>query len=347
MVKKLFALASVTALTGLVAATGAACTTETTETPADAGPGDAATKKETGTKPPVDEKDGEPTDPELVPTKTTGKECKDDSDCEGAANAVNQNLCSKGAFKDGDIYGSPVCLGECTPNANAKTVADLMCDGETGLCLGSSTSGLCVPACSYDSTTVDVPCAGGNKCAPGYTLEKTEDGTGAILGYCWGACTADADCKGSAGQKCQKETGSCVKEANLLTFAKAVGEGCNSAATPDDCNCSAVGGTGADKSKGFCTHSCITGTAGDAACGSVKAGWKCTVGLYRKDDDGKDIFTGQPDDVLGVCAQPCTTDTDCAGLKTAAGLNGSAAGAGTVVCTEFSNGKFCNATEIE
>lgn len=342
MVKKLFALASVSALTGLVAAVGASgCTTETVETTA--GDGDAGVTKEAGTKDrttpdPVDEKDAET---EVSPSKTTGKECQSLTDCH-VDGTDNGNVCTKGLFTDGDLLGTPVCVGQCVPAENAKTVKDLLCDGETGVCLGQDGQGTCFGRCEYDSTTLAVPCAGNNKCTPAYGLTK-QDGMGAILGFCFAACAADADCKGTSGQKCQKETGLCLNEAAYKTYSKAVGEACKA----DECNCNTVGGEGPDKDKGYCGHVCVTGAAGDEACDALAGGWKCTVGLSRKSSDGKDAFTGQPDDVVGVCAQPCETVDDCAGLATATGLAGGEKGAGTFECVEFSNGKFCSLTEVE
>jgi len=348
MVKKLFALASVTALAGMVSAVGAAgCSETVTEVqPSDAGSDvKPDTKKDSG--PPDDGDDGD--EEEIPPSKTTGKECSTTTDCE-VEGTENGNICSKGAFgsKGGnDVFGTPVCIGACTPNENPTQVADLLCDGETGVCLGDSGNGLCYPACQYDSTSVAAGCAGNNKCAAAYFLNKT-DGTGAaILGICYGACTADADCKGSAGQKCQVELGVCVKEAEYKTFAKAVGDGCNGAASEQECNCATVRGEGKDKDKGYCTSTCITGAAGDAACGALKTGWKCSAGLPKEDDDGNPMFSAQPDDVLGVCAKSCEDDADCEDLATAAGVAGAAKGDGKAVCTEFANGHFCNLIEVE
>jgi len=347
MVKKLFALASVTALAGMVSAVGVAgCSETVTEVqPSDAGSDvKDSGKKETG-GPSDDDSDD---DEEIPPSKTTGKECSTTTDCE-VEGTENGNMCSKGLFgaKGGnDVFGTPVCIGACTPNENATQLADLLCDGETGVCLGSNGQGTCFPACQYDSTTIAVGCAGNNKCAGAYFLNKQEGG-GAMLGICYGACTADADCKGSAGQKCQTELGICVKEAEHVTFEKAIAEGCDGAADPQQCNCATVPGEGKDSDKGYCTSTCITGAAGDAACGALKAGWKCTASLPKKDTDGKDFFTAQPDDVLGTCAQPCEADDDCADLGTAAGVTGAAKGDGKIECAEFGNGKFCSLTVVE
>jgi hypothetical protein len=346
MVKKLFALASVTALAGLVATVGVGCSEDSTNnTPpeTDAGAPDA---KKDGKGPGIgdDEEPGEP-----PPSKTTGNECAADEDCL-ADGTVNENLCSKGFFTDGDLNPSPVCMGLCTPNANATSVAELLCDGETGVCVPSGNAGICFAVCQYDSEGIQVACKGSNKCSPAYNLTKggtpPASGSGAILGICLGGCSADADCKGTAGQKCQVETGLCLNADKHIAYAKAVGEGCDNSATPDECSCASVR-EGVDKDKGYCTHACVTGAAGDAVCNTAKAGWKCTAGLPAKDKDGKVVFSNQPEGVQGSCAQPCTDDDACAALATASGVTGGTTkGNGKVVCAEFANGKFCDIIQV-
>lgn len=334
MVKKLFALASITTLTGLVAATGAAgcTTTEVVEQSDDAGTGEGGKGPKKNPNPIDDDDDDGDDDDEEIPSKTVGKECSNDDECvpEGTDSI---NFCSKGNFHSeggDDLYGTPVCVGLCAPAANPKTVADYLCDGEQGLCIpAGGGQGLCLGLCAFDATKVIDACAGNNKCTPGLSVQS-EKGEIFGLGYCWGACTQDSDCKGTAGQKCQAELGTCVAEKHHVAFKKDIGEVCDRTKV-DECACRAVGGTGPDKDVGFCTHTCLTGAAGDTLCGSKKAGWKCSAGLAASGDFA---FTGQPDDILGECMQPCSDDTDCADLAAETELD--------VACADYAGGKFCD-----
>ena len=355
MMKKMFALASVTALTGLVATMSAVGCSSTTSIQDNTeggggGPTEAGSKKEAGPGVPPDNDSGLDTDGGGIPaSKTVGKECTSTADCK-VAGSKNDNACSKGFFTAGDLFGSPVCIqAKCTQgNSNPPTVGDLLCDDQTGLCLPNGGSdGICFPFCSYDSMAVVDKCAGGNKCNIAYLGTDAMKKTSAI-GFCFGACTADTDCKGTAGEKCQVEDGLCVKTTIAYT---AVGTACTrgAAGTPATCNCNTVGnfpdgGAPANADKGYCTHSCITGTAGDAVCATAKpAGattWKCTAKLPTLDTmTNMPLFTAQPSDVSGTCAQTCTDDASCGGLVTSSGLP-----AANVKCKTYADGKFCDAT---
>lgn len=338
MISKMFALASVTALVGFVSTLAAAgCSSsdngvDAAEAGADGGAGtkDASRPVEAGEE--VDAAGP-------VEEKTVGKACDTTTDC-NVAGSKNDNVCSKGAFSIGDLFGSPVCIQQACTQGAGKTVGDLLCDGNAGLCLvsGGSESGVCLPYCDFDSAAVTSTCEGGNKCAIAYSVTDT-GGKAVAIGYCEATCLADADCKGTAGQKCQSETGLCVNADKFVaTYAKSYGEGCDvSKTTPPDCNCNPVGGAGANKDLGVCTRSCITGAAGDAACEAAVAGWKCTAKLPTKDAAGKPLFGAQPDDVRGQCALPCVDDTTCAPLQTSTGA--------TMKCKEYGSGKFCETTE--
>lgn len=364
MFKKMFALASVTALTGLVATVAAAgCSSTTTQVDnGDTGTpiGDGGKKADAPIIEPDDAGDADTTVPE---EKTVGKECTSTADCK-VAGSKNDNACSKGGFTDGDLLGSPVCIQpNCTQGAGG-TIADLLCDDQTGLCLptgGSDTMGICLPFCSFDSTTVSDKCAGGNKCNIAYLGTDTMTMKASAIGFCFGACTIDTDCKGTAGQKCQAEDGLCVNADKYapnttsvppLVAYTAAGTFCKRPAgtAPNTCNCNYVGnhadgGISADADKGLCTHACITGAAGDAVCNTAAAGWKCTAKLPLVDDKAAALFSGQPDDVGGTCALPCATDADCTTLGTSSTLLTllkcrSFAGAGGVAAA----GKFCDPT---
>jgi hypothetical protein len=225
-------------------------------------------------------------------------------------------------------------------------VGDLFCDGTAGLCLPTSQgsrSGICLPYCEFDSATVTTPCTGGNKCSIAYVAS---DGGGKTLGigYCEAACQADADCKGTVGQKCQIEVGQCVSADKYVTYPNAYGTGCSATALDDagapvnPCNCNVVGGTGANKDKGVCTRQCVTGAPGNTACNAAVAGWACTAKLLKVDaTTSKAEFSGQPDGVYGQCALPCVDDTTCAPLATATGA--------PMRCKDFAGGKFCETSD--
>lgn len=350
MIKKMFALASVTALVGLVSSMGAAgCSSDSAGGDADA-----------GTDAPVDAKKKDTSDEDaavLAEEGTVGKECKTTTDC-NVAGKKNDNVCttSLSAQAGGDLYGSPVCIQQACKQGTSDTFADLFCDDGAGLCVtsGTSLSGVCLPACGFDSATVTAKCNGGNKCLFEYYGTTSAMKTVGV-GYCEAACVTDGDCKGSSGQKCQTETGFCKDADKLTKFPKIPGEACNATATTAECGfCIAVGGTGANKDKGVCTKACITGAAGNAVCGAAgdggatgdggtgdTTGWTCTAQMPLKDDKGAAAFTGQPDDLKGICAKPCS-DVDggsaaCADLATATGT--------PMKCKEFAGGKWCDPGE--
>ena len=348
MFKKMFALASVTALTGLVATVASAGCSSTTNV-ADPGEGGVVTPTKEGgvVKPPIEAGDTDTSTPTTPEEKTVGKECTSTADCK-VAGSKNDNACSKGGFTDGDLLGSPVCIQPSCTQGSGGTIADLLCDDQAGLCLptgGSDTMGICLPFCSFDSTKIVDPCAGGNKCNIAYLGTDTMTKAASAIGFCFGACQADTDCKGTAGQKCQVEDGLCVTKP--LTYT-ATGTACTrpAAMAPSTCNCNFVGnhadgGVSADADKGFCTHSCITGTAGDAVCGTASAGWKCTAKLPTVDTMGAALFSAQPADVSGTCALPCDTvgiDAKCTAVGTTAGIPT------LVKCKQYADGKYCDAT---
>jgi hypothetical protein len=344
----MFALASVTALTGLVATVAAAGCSSTTTVADNGDTGVITPTKEAG--PPHPMLEGGPEDDGSMPgqteEKTVGKPCASTADCK-VAGSVNDNACSKGGFVDGDLLGTPVCIQPSCTQGSGGTIGDLLCDDQTGLCLptgGSDTMGICLPFCSFDSTTVSDKCEGGNKCNIAYLGTDTMTMKASAIGFCFGACTQDTDCMGTTGQKCQVEDGLCVNADKLVTYT-AVGTACTrpAAGAASTCNCNVVGnhadgGISADADKGYCTHSCITGTAGDAVCNTAKATWKCTAKLPTVDDMAKPLFNAQPADVSGTCAQPCTMDTDCTALATASNLTG------LVKCKTYADGKYCDAT---
>jgi hypothetical protein len=270
--------------------------------------------------------------------KTVGKLCTRDADCE-VADSVGDNVCSIGFFTIGDLFGDAVCVSPCQ-RGPGQTIADILCDGDetsaAGICNAPApnASGVCLPFCQFGATAVSAKCQGQNQCAPQF-FATTQAGEVISIGACLGACSVDADCKGSPGAKCQSEIGLCVKPEKYLAFAKVAGDACDGSGATDVCNCNTVGGTGANKDRGYCTLSCVTGAAGDAECGTAVNGWKCSAELPTKFADGTAAFTGQPDGVLGRCARPCTADADCTALGTTIG------GGVTVKCEETAGFKIC------
>ena len=338
MFKKMFALASVTALMGVVSTMAAAgCSSTTTSNATEDGGTSVGDGGKEG-KAPIE---AGPEDDAAGPAEegTVGKVCADAKDCQ-VADSVNDNVCAAGAFADGDLWSTPVCIQLKCTQGGGQTVGDLLCDGNAGLCLplsANSKNGICVPFCDFNATAVTTKCEGNNKCNLAYSATRTDMTVGGI-GSCLGACQADADCKGTANQKCQVETGQCFNADKIVVFAKAYGAGCTvtPAAVPDECNCNSVGGTSADKDKGICTKTCVTGAAGNTACGVAVTGWTCTARLPVADTMAKPLFTGQPDDIAGVCALPCVDDTTCAALATSTGA--------PMKCKAFGGGKWCETT---
>lgn len=94
---------------------------------------------------------------------------------------------------------------------------------------------------------------------------------------------------------------------------------------------------GPSKDLGYCTVSCVTGSAGDARCDAAVTGWKCSAALPTSFEDGKTAFTSQPDGILGTCRKPCDVDGDCDDL--AAAVDGGV----TFTCAATAGFKTCEA----
>ncbi len=299
----------------------------------------------------------------LPEERTVGMPCSTDNDCvtEGS---VGDNFCSSGDRLAGvDSVGAslstPVCISACTvPDDTPSNNSSLYCDGQVGLCVGSpGAQGVCLGLCRFDSYRITHPCAGNNRCTTEYGfISRPSYG----IGYCGPGCSVDEDCKGTSGQKCEKDTGACVTtlpEPNT----KGPGTACKKPASSSEkaeCLCSVVGGTGATKDNGFCTRRCTTVAAFDEpdagaeeldgaapvpdACDAWLKGWRCTAGLETTATANGTVytfFTGQPPGITGECRRPCSTTEDCADLAAATGAN--------VECKEFAgpgrkNASFCS-----
>lgn len=266
------------------------------------------------TKPvPVD--GGSDTGPVACENKTTGKACTDDASCDTPCE-TGAAFCSPTGFTSGSLYPTPTCFSaECDPGDGTKITG---CDGDTGVCLSTSSGGICLPVCSFDdSVAAPTGCIGKNKCNV-YGWGKDDAGKLVAVGYCFGGCVADADCP--AGNKCQVEEGLCMKA--LTTYTKTPGTACTDADSkaPAKCNCIY---TTADKA-GYCANTCYVG---ESTCG---AGFTCDAGLPKKALFADDtVFTAAPKGIAGLCLKNCASDTDCAGLNA---YCGETAGTGQKTC---------------
>jgi hypothetical protein len=256
--------------------------------------------------PPVDTgfDGGGPTD------HTTGDPCKSDDDCDKTGEGISR--CAAGLFSEGSLYPNPVCLGIECDIGDGSTLAH--CDGDKGICLDGGGSGICLGICTFGSSaTPPKGCAARDACNF-YTLDH--DAAGAVVGYgyCFGGCFADADC--TLGEKCQKETGLCVRR--LTTYTKKIGDKCTS--VPNQCNCLYAPPT----DSGYCSSFCEMGVS------TCPAGFTCDAFLPKVDPfTGGPGFTVAPTGLAGYCMKDCTTDADCASLDAYCEENG---GTGRKTC---------------
>ena len=270
----------------------------------------------------------------LPEERTVGMPCSTDEECV-TKGSIGDNYCSAGKLN----LSTPVCISACTvpSNRTGANSDELYCDDGAGLCVGSpGAEGVCLGVCRFDSWRINIPCAGNNRCTLDYPF-FSDPSYG--IGHCTGGCSVDEDCRGTSGQRCDKDTGACVTtlpEPNT----KGPGEACKAPASSSEkaeCRCSVVGGTGPTKDNGFCTRLCTTVAAFDEpdagaegpdaaapvpdACDAWLKGWRCTALLETS------IFKGQPPGITGECRRPCTKTEDCADLAAATGAN--------VACMEF------------
>jgi hypothetical protein len=243
------------------------------------------------TKPP-------PFDGGFVEDKTVGKTCTGDDDCDVTGDGIN--LCTLGAFGGDSLYPTSVCIGNsCDPGSGTTVMG---CDADLGVCIPTSSGGICLPVCSFDDTgAVPVGCAGKNRCNT-YAWDNTSGVIG--IGYCFGGCKLDTDCP--TGNVCQVEDALCVK--TKVTYTKLPGAACTDAdaKAPAKCNCLY---TTAEK-MGYCANTCVVG---ETTCGT---GFTCDPSLPRVKLLSTDtVFTKAPKGLAGYCLKNCTADTDCSGLN--------------------------------
>ena len=151
---------------------------------------------------------------------TTGKACASDTDCHPPGGPGVNKCTSGGIFGSAggnDLYPTAVCLDiqNCDPGTDGNLH---FCDGpdaptSPGVCLstGSPGKGICLPQCSFkpDGSAV-TGCQGKDSCfVAGFEADPNNANAAIGIGYCFGGCTADADC--ATGQKCQTDSGLCLK----------------------------------------------------------------------------------------------------------------------------------------
>lgn len=222
-----------------------------------------------------------------------GDSCTDSTTCSGTVAA----FCSSDNQDGSTLDPSPYCMGECDGST-------LECDGAGTIC--HPQYGLCMQGCAASTTAITKPCAGKNACEP-----LGLDDSGTLLGACGGGCKTSADC--TNGDKCQEETGFCVK--TLTTATVAVGGSCTA---NEDC---AYGCLLPTTVAGYCTRVCTVGTAGQCP-----QNFTCSIGFAAAD------FDGNPTGLQGNCLKNCTAATDCAAGADADSWECAALGAGVHAC---------------
>ncbi len=257
-----------------------------------------------------------------VPRKydgTVGMPCQMSADCEPPG-GVGVNVCSNAAFPGGPFWPTAVCLlMHCDPVGSGGGGSLQYCDGPAsdptspGVCLPTTSPaqpgmGICLPRCELKlDGSAPTGCRGKDVCnAAGLGTSASGDVVG--VGYCFGGCTADADCP--AGSQCQLDEGTCLT--TLYSRTKMLGQGCtsaDSASTNHACLC----GYSAATNQGYCTQACIVG---GAACPS---GYVCSTGealqLTGLGADGGTIpgFASQNIGMAGLCRAVCHGSGDAGG----------------------------------
>lgn len=231
---------------------------------------------------------------------TTGLACSSNTECDPRNAGEEAPYCST-TLPSGSLYPTPVCIGMPCDPGDGSTIRQ--CDRGTGVCLASDEGGLCLPECRFkDDGAVPVGCEAGNACNI-YGWGALEDGSVIGVGYCFGGCRSDADCK-RTGERCQVEDGLC--RTTIVTYTKALGDACTVTTSGNPgCNCIA-----SRTGQGYCTRVCRVGEAG-----TCPTGFSCDSGLPRTKLLADDIvFSKAPAGISAYCLKNCTTDADCTAL---------------------------------
>ena len=220
---------------------------------------------------------------------TTGKTCASDADCK---TRFGLSRCSSTVFAPESYFATPVCIvPTCSP---VSDTTPHYCDGpdsptSPGICMpyGTSGGGICLPQCTYDKN------GGPAKGCPGKDVCFGDTGaTQGGVGYCWGGCTADADCP--SGQKCQTDQGLCVE--GVVPPTKPFGAACTSADNNNGtCYC-LYGANGT----GYCSSFCVVGGASTCPAGSTCDGLEYRQYGYSTPNAG----------LGGFCTVACTAGSE-------------------------------------
>ncbi|HSY20476.1 MAG TPA: hypothetical protein VK841_00070 [Polyangiaceae bacterium] len=236
---------------------------------------------------------------------TVGMPCASDADCQPAG-GPGVAICSLSLTPT--VYPTPVCmLLTCNPGTDNLIH---YCDGpddpsSPGICIQvSSTQSLCLPQCVFaaDGSTA-LGCNGHDACSfYGAGVGTNNEVIG--VGYCWGACTADADCP--SGSSCQTNQGECVTTPTTPT--KALGQACTDADnTSGACLCDVDLSSTAANPPGLCTQFCQVGLTSDACpSGYVCQAFEPNTLTGSTAGTSTPGFTTQNTGLLGLCEAACT-----------------------------------------
>jgi hypothetical protein len=242
---------------------------------------------------------------ELPHNGTSGMACATDAECDPQKLGTSVCSASKPLYTNGSFDPFGMCVDESACSIPDPTLI-AACDKNTGMCVPTAKSNVCVPACAFDdSGATPTGCsATGNVCNP---AGWGKDGSGRLsgIGYCLGGCTADGDCK-VAGEKCDLMTELCTKAAVIKAPTKALGASCSQAdGTAQICNCYY---SNTAPTAGVCSQNCRVGDTKNPC----PTGFSCDPTLAPTLSDGSAGFTTLPVGMGGYCLRNCTADTDCA-----------------------------------
>jgi hypothetical protein len=235
---------------------------------------------------------------------TTGQPCMMDAEC--SPTGLGLNKCSAANFfTGGPIMPTPVCLSNVACDPGTDNLIHY-CDGpdmpsSPGICLPTRQGGLCLPKCSILSDgSPPAGCQGKDTCNVLGSGILTS-GAPFSVGFCFGGCSADADCPG--GSHCQKDEGVCLT--TLLTRTKQTGQTCSANDPTGTCNCF----RNPTSMVGYCAPFCITGPTSASPC---PAGYVCDAGLLAqitnpRTDATVSGFMSQNAGLAGTCLQVCST----------------------------------------
>jgi len=228
---------------------------------------------------------------------TSGLPCTTDAMCDTSGDGTSACSIDK-LYMDGSFFPDAVCLQTAQCDLGDGTTVTY-CDGDTGTCLDANGTGVCLPYCQFDDTGAATTgnCPGKDACNP-YGFGKDMNMASFGVGYCFGGCLADGDCK-LAGEACDVGTGLCTDATKIVTPTKMAGEACTGTADTS-CNC----GIGQTATGGMCVQFCKVGDAAN----TCPTGTVCDAGLPAT---GTVPFTKEPAGMAGACTKTCTADTDC------------------------------------